>query len=85
MKPYLFLLREEVLREFMRRNNAERELLLRRIHVLAAYPEQPAEKSYSGAHGEEIRCHRFGRWRLTYQVDSPVRQIYILNIEKLPV
>jgi len=84
VKSYQFLLREEAVVEFGRRTSAERDELLRRFYFLGTYPEHQADECYSGQHGEEIRQHRFGRWRITYQIDSPVRQIHILEFKKLP-
>jgi len=84
VEPDQVLRNRESLQYFSELPVRSRNFLTRLFDQLAAAPEQGANPEISGPHQIPFRLKRFDRWELTYRVDSPVKQIQIIGIQKLP-
>jgi hypothetical protein len=78
-----FVVDDAVLEYFLERPKREREDLLRIFKSLAASPYQRGEWIQRTSSGRELQVKRFRRWIVRYWLDDPVREVRIVDVEKV--
>jgi len=68
---------------FMDCPKREREQLLRVFTVLAESPHQRGDWLRKTSSGRELQIKRFGKWLVTYWPDHPVREVRIVDVERI--
>jgi hypothetical protein len=79
---YRFLIADDALATFEKCSRREITLLLDHCRRLGMFPEDYDRKR--SVCGFDYYSKRIGRWSFTYQIDSPVKKILVVAIEKLP-
>ena len=84
MSPgHKFVVDDAVLEFFAGRTRREREELLRIWRELAASPYRKGEWLQRTAGGRELQVQRSGCWLVRYWLDDPVREVRIVDIERV--
>jgi hypothetical protein len=78
-----FVVDESVVEFFLERSKREREELLRIFKAMAASPYQRGEWIQRTNSGRELQVKRFRRWIVRFWLDDPVREIRIVDVEKI--
>jgi len=76
---YEYLINRRVLEILDAAEEGERGRLLAAFDRLENQPEQAYDFLERGTSGADIRCKFFGDWLLRYRVDSPVRQVIVVD------
>lgn len=83
--PHACVADAAVVEDFDSRSKREREELLRIFRSLAAEPYQRGDWLQKTASGQQVQVKRFGRWMVSYWCDGPVREVRIVDVERLPL
>jgi hypothetical protein len=78
-----FVVDDSVVEYFLERTKREREDLLRIFKSLAASPYQRGEWIQRTKLGREIQVKRFRSWIVRFWLDDPVREVRIVDVEKI--
>ena len=78
-----FVVDESVVEFFLQRSKREREELLRIFKSIAASPYQRGEWIQRTSSGRELQVKRFRHWVIRYWLDDPVREVRIVDVEKV--
>ena len=82
MAAYRWIVADDATRILDVLTRRQRAVLFRHFDHIGAFPEQPAERESGAGRHPARRVKMFGSWRITWWVDSPVKEVHILDIEK---
>jgi hypothetical protein len=75
-----FVVDDSVMAFFNERSKREREELLRIFKSLADDPYQRGDWRQKAKSGRDLQVKRFGKWLLTFWLDSPVLEVKIVDV-----
>ena len=78
MAAYRWIVADDATRILDVLTRRQRAVLFRHFDHIGAFPEH---ETGTGRHPAR-RVKMFGSWRITWWVDSPVKEVHILDIEK---
>jgi hypothetical protein len=76
-----FVLDDSVVALFNERSKRDREELLRIFKSIADNPYQTGEWRQIGKSGRYYQVKRFGKWLVTFWLDSPVLEVRIVGLK----
>jgi hypothetical protein len=80
---YSYAVDAAVLTRFGQCSRREREQLLRAFEFLAQVPHQRGEWVRRTPSARELQLKRFGKWLVTYWPDHAVREVRIVDVERV--
>jgi hypothetical protein len=79
---YRVLVAADALLEFNGQAKRARLKLIDIFSQIGAFPEAEIDHRVQLANGRTANVRHFGRWIITYFIDSPVRDVHILEIDR---
>ena len=83
MAAYRWIVADEAVRILDVLTRRQRQVLFRHFDHLAAFPDQATEDVVRYGRKVPVQIKTFGLWRITWWIDGPVREVHILDIEKV--
>lgn len=80
---YRFVVEDEVLDSFMRLPSRQREKLFRLFQQLADEAPAPAAISHQDSVGRPVLRRGFNGWTIWFWYDGPVKEVRILEFERI--
>jgi hypothetical protein len=80
---YSYAVDAAVLTLFGQCSKRDREQLLRAFDSLLQTPSQRGEWTRRTASGRELQVKRFGRWLVVFWPDHAVREVRIIDVERI--
>jgi hypothetical protein len=78
---HAFVLDDSVVTLFNERSKRDREDLLRIFKSIADNPHQMGDWRQMGKSGRNYQVKRFGKWLVTFWLDSPVLEVRIVGLK----